>query len=303
MKKSIIQIFLFCILFFIYDKLFLLLENRNPETEIDKRLELLINGKINKDVIILGSSRGARDIIASQLESETGFSAYNLCYPGSNIEFHDFILHTLVEYNRIPKIILFVVDDYIELLPNEKSVFRSDRLYPLVKYPYIRNELITIGEKNELLSRLFVLHQLNLRNFELRKKRFSPLDTILTCGSMPISFQRNGRDWIFNSGERLYPAEKEMSDKLKAFNNCMHICKTLNIIVVIVFPPNFQAPSNSFKNRLIELSGDDAYQYIYNYNNSVYRNKDYYYDEEHLLRKGAVLFTTEVSDYLKLKFK
>jgi hypothetical protein len=39
-----------------------------------------MDGKINKDIIFNGSSRGARDIIASQIERETGQTAYNLSY-------------------------------------------------------------------------------------------------------------------------------------------------------------------------------------------------------------------------------
>ena len=78
--------FLFVMIFFIYDKLFIVVRTLSPVLEVDKRLELLINGGINKDIIILGSSRGARDIIAAQIENETGLSAFNLCYPGSNVE-------------------------------------------------------------------------------------------------------------------------------------------------------------------------------------------------------------------------
>ncbi len=213
------------VIFFIYDKLFFLVSWLSPGTEADKRLENVINGEINKEIVILGSSRGSRDLIANQIEQQTGYTTFNLCYPGSNIDFHEFLLRMLLKYNEHPKLILFVVDDYSQLLMDETILFRLDRMYPLIKYPCIREELVSRGEKNKYLSKLFIIHQLNIRNFDLRKKHFTPLDTILPCGSMPISFQRSGRRWIFNSGERKYPVDLEEFKKLSAFQNAIDLCK------------------------------------------------------------------------------
>jgi hypothetical protein len=298
MNRFIIRVLLFGLIFFVYDKLFIIVTIISPETEVDKRIELIVKGKINKDVIVLGSSRGARDIIASQIEDKTSLSAYNLCYPGANIEFHEFILQTLVKYNSPPGRVLFVVDDYSELIADETIIFRYDRLYPLVKYSWIKEELIKRGKINKNLSRFLILPQLNIRNLDLRKKKFSPLDTIFRCGSMPISFQREGRKWIFGTGERKYPKNEENEAKVDSFKKCIKICEQNNIRFTLIFPPNYQNISRSFVNRLKEISGNNVDLYIYNTENPVYRNKDYYYDESHLMRKGAILFTDEVINYL-----
>ena len=55
--------------------------------------------------------------------------------------------------------VILAVDDPSELEVNASIKFRLDRLYPLVKYPAIRNKLVAEGEKNELLSQLFIIHQ------------------------------------------------------------------------------------------------------------------------------------------------
>ena len=98
--------------------------NSSPSKEVDKRLEFVLKGKINKDIIILGSSKGSRDIIASQLESETNQTAYNLSYPGSNIEFHEFMLRTLVTFNNAPKMVILTVDNPIQFLNESLINFR-----------------------------------------------------------------------------------------------------------------------------------------------------------------------------------
>ncbi len=298
MIKFAAKLLLFAGVFLIYDKIFIIVANRSAEAEVDKRLEYLIKGEINKDIIIIGSSTGSRDIIAEQIEDSTGISTYNLCYPGSNVEFHEFILRTLVKFNEPPKIVLLVVDDNAELLDDKTITFRKDRLSPLVKYPFIRQELINRGDKDKFFSKFLILHQLNKANFDLRKKIFTPLDTIMNCGSMPISWQREGISWHYRTGERAYTADSELIDKIRAYKEIIKTCRSNNINLVIVFPPVYKTHSKSFENRIKELSNGKVYFYVYNTENPIYRNKDYFYDESHLIRKAAVVFTNELKLFL-----
>lgn len=305
MKKFAFKLLLFASLFLMYDKLFIIVANRSAEAEVDKSLEYLVKGEINKDIIMIGSSRGSRAIIAEQIEKKTGFSAYNLCYPGSTVEFHEFILRTLLKFNDPPKLIFFVIDDDIYFLHDEARtiIFRKDRLYPLVKYPYIREELINQGEKDKFLSKFLILHQLNKANFDIRKKRFTPIDTIMNCGSMPITWQKKGIDWQNGTDERVYTRDNEVAEKVDAYREIIKTCNLNNIELVIVFPPLHRTHSISFENRMRELSDDKVHFYIYNTENQIYRNKDYFHDRGHLMRKGAEIFTSELVDYLNDSFK
>ena len=298
MKPFLIKALLFGAAFFLFDKLFFVFEYYSPGTEVDKRLEFLINGQLNKDIFVIGSSRGARDIIAEEVGTATGQSVYNLSYPGSNVEFHEFVLRTLVKFNSKPKTVLLVVDEPSELSPGESIKFRLDRLYPLVKYEYINKELIDRGEKKAILSRLFVLNRINKSNFDLRKKRFNPLDTIFACGSMPVSFRNESKKWEFSHDTLSYPIEGELPAKLKAFNKILDICKSNHINLVLVFPPNSTKHSKLFENRLSILAGAHVYRYMYDTTNEIYKNKFFYYDESHLTRQGASIFTREISTFI-----
>lgn len=297
MRKFIIKLVIFGLVFFLFDKLFYFVIRYAPDKEIDKRLEYLITGRINKDVIICGSSRGARDIVASQLEDETGLSAYNISYPGSDIEFHEFLLKTLVKFNRSPKILVLAVDNESELLPAESITFRFDRLYPLVKYEYIAQELLARKEISQL-SRFFLLAKINRSTIDFRIEQFSLLDRIMSCGSMPISIQRAGIKWSYAACSN-YPVEKEMPVKVKSFKSIQTICKENNIDLILVFPPNFGCHNLSFENRLRELSNQETYFYVYDRRKEeIYRNKDYYYDPAHLRLSGARVFTSEISLFI-----
>jgi hypothetical protein len=301
MKKFLANILLFGTVFFAFDKLFIFVRDYSPETEADRRLEMLINGEINREIIVLGASRGARDVIAHQVERETGRSAYNLSYPGSDIEFHEFLLRTLIAFDRAPKTILLVVDDPSELLPSVSITYRLDRLYPLVKYPYIREELARRGEKNALLMKLFVLHQLSMGNFDLRKKSFSSLDTIRECGSMPVSFRREGRVMEWGTADTLYTEADEVAAKVSAFRKFVETCRQHSIDLVIVFPPNFKAQNNAFERRLETLAGDEAGRMSFDPRNPAYTDPQYFYDESHLTTEGAEIFTRDVSVFLRTR--
>lgn len=299
MRKFIINLTIFGLLFFVYDKLFIVFKEYSADKEIDKRLELVLNGKMNKDIIVLGSSRGANNIIAGKIEKELGKTAFNLSYPASDVTFHDFLLRALVKYNKPPKVLLLAIDDPLELLPTNTQVFRFERLYPIVKYDFINQELVDKGVKNKVVSELFVLHQINKSNLNLKQKKFSPEDTIMSCGSMPISFQRAGRKWIYENSNTTYSIFNEVSEKVNSFKNIINICQQHNIKLIIVTTPNYRNRNLLFEKRIQQLSAKQAIFYKFNTANPIYKNNKYFYDESHLNKKGAEIFSNELVLFLK----
>lgn len=298
MKKFLKNILIFGVIFFVLDKLLLVFIFISPEKEVDKRLELLVNGKINKEIVILGSSRGARNIIASEIEKKTGHTAYNLAYPGSDIEFHEFITRTLLKFNKPPKVILLSVDYPTAFLPDSILNFRLERLYPLVKYNYINDELVARDEKNKIMSNLFVLSRMNKSNLDIRQKQFTALDTLYADGSMPISFQKEGEDWTASTAIKRYDSSNELEVKINCFKKILKMCKEKNIKLIIVQPPLFDPMDREFSERLKQLTHNEIPFFGYNNQNPIYKNKDYYYDRTHLNRKGAMIFTDEIVNYL-----
>ncbi|WP_445454327.1 hypothetical protein [Flavobacterium sp. 25HG05S-40] len=297
MKKFLKNLLIFGLMFFVLDKIFIFFIAVSPDKEVDKRLELLINGKINKELVVLGSSRGARNIIASEIEKKTGHSAYNLAYPGSDIEFHEFIVRSLLKFNNAPKVILLSVDYPMALLPDSILNFRLDRMYPLVKYNYINDELIARGEKNIIASNLFALSRMNKTNFDIRQKKFTALDTLYADGSMPISFQKPNEDWTA-SKVTAYNQKKELQVKVASFQKIIALCQRKNIKLIIIQPPLFDEMDRAFKKRLQQLSHFKVPFLEYNTQNPVYKNKAYFYDKTHLNRKGALVFTDEIANYI-----
>lgn len=193
-----------------------------------------------------------------------------------------------------------MVDHPRELLHENTTYFRLDRLYPLIKYEYIRHELIKRGEKNAILSKLFVLNRMNISNFDLRRKEFTKLDSMLSCGSMPVSLHRNDIDWEFRIYDDVYESSSEVAEKVKAFNEIVRQCRDHNIKLVILFAPNYTTSIPSFENRIRELAGNDAFFMHYDDSKLVYRDTTYFYDKYHMRKNGAVEFTREILEFLNL---
>lgn len=301
MKSFLLKSLLFFVVFFVLEKSLLLIRNTAPERELDKRLEQILTGKINADIIVMGSSRGARDIIASSIADSLHTTAYNLSYPGSNILFHEYLLEKLLQFeNKKPKLIILAADDPAELSLDNTINFRFDRLYPLVKYEDVRKTLVEKGEKDKILSQLFVVHQLGLANFDFRKKHFDSQDTLLADGSMPISFRSNKFKPSFSNKYKTYDPAIEDSNKVKSLTHFLGLCKENNIRVLMALAPNFGNPTQGFKQRMEGYANPfNSDVMIYDTTNTIYKNEQYYFDAGHLTKSGAVVFTGEIIDYVK----
>ncbi|MFZ4582433.1 MAG: hypothetical protein ACOYM7_07265 [Paludibacter sp.] len=300
MKKFLFNLLIFVIAFLIFDKIFYVFIYIAPNRKTDTRLEQVIKGKINKDCIVIGSSRGARNIIANQLEKGIGQTCYNLSYLGSDIEFHEFLLRSLIKFNQKPKTVLLAIDDPFEFSPSESNKFRLEVLYPLVKYNYINDELIARGEKN-YLSKILCLSRVNKANFVFRKKQFTVLDSITECGSMPISFPRENRIYNYDSSNQIYLIENELKNKINAFMKFQDLCHSNGIKLYLIFSPNFKQYNFIFENRIRQLTNKDVGYFIYDLSNAKYKDKAYFFDEGHLQANGAILFTDEIIKFLNIE--
>lgn len=298
MKKFLYKGILFFLIFFLVEKSAYLIINKLPALEYDKRLELLIKGEINKELIVLGSSRGVTNVLAHQIEDQTGLTTFNLSYMGSNILFHEFILQTLLKYNSKPEKIIFVIDNPYEFIDVKSLTFRYDRMYPLSKYNYINDELINQKERN-LLSKVFCLARLTWTDFKIEQKEIPIENPMDSKGSMPYIRKTSKINLEYNTTSIDYSTLNESTNKLEAFKNIQKICSKNNIELIFVFSPDYQKFNDSFKNRFEKLLKPENRLLVYDTLNPVYKNSEYYYDASHLLKNGATIFTSEITDFLK----
>ncbi len=302
MKDFLRRLLLFAVGFFLLDKLLIPLRDHSPapEMEADRRLEYLFTGQIRADLLVLGSSRGARSVIARLLTDSLGMPAYNLAYPGSGLSFHVYVLEQALRHlSPRPHTVVLVLDDPMELFFDPHLAFRSDRLYPLVKYRPAREGLVVAGEKNAVLSRLLVSHQLTRQYLFPRRIPFNTLDTLLPCGSMPVRTQDPKWDRRYGPTEPPYDPARELAPKRRDLERFVGLCRQHNIRLVMAIPPNFNPPTRGFAERMQALAGPTATVFRYDTSRVPYRDPDFFYDQGHVNAAGAQLFTEELIGYLK----
>jgi hypothetical protein len=275
--------------------------NASPELEVDRRLELILDGKIQSDVLVFGSSRGARSVIAQRFQDSLGVSAYSLAYPGSDITFHEFLLRLTLQTkgNKKPKSVVLVVDDSDELRPSKSLKFRFDRMYPLVKHKAIRDEMVKRKEKKPVITELLVLHQMNKSNFLFKQRKFTKNDSIMPCGSMPISHQKKTFDKKYNTEIYTYSREDELIQKIKAFRQFKDHCKNNNIQLIVAIPPNFRKVTVGFIPRLEQVMDGYGTIFMYDENKPEYKNSDFFFDNTHLQTIGSEIYTGELVQYYR----
>lgn len=302
MRKFLVRLAIFAAVFFLLDKAFIFFRNAGPELEVDKRLEKVITGKIDADLLIFGSSRGARSVIASQLGDSLGMSAFNLSYPGSDITFHEFLLREILteKGNKRPKTVVLVVDDSDELQTAKHLKFRFDRMYPLTQYKVIRDEMVKRREKKYLVNELLVLHQVNKSNFLLEKQHFTKNDSLMDCGSMPIRHQKKAFDKQYKPQPYSYSREGELIQKIRALRAFAAMCKDNGIPLILAVTPNFRPLTKGFDKRMHDFVKDGTGTvFVFDEANPKYRDADYFFDNAHLRRNGAEVYTGELAEFCK----
>ena len=297
MKRFFKHIVVFTVLFVLVDQLFYVFIAHAPKKEYDQRLQQVLDGQMNKDVIILGSSRGANNIIAKQLEDSTGWSAYNLSYRGSNIEFQEFLLKTLLTCNQPPKYLLLVIDNESEFKTVSTLNFRYDRLFPLKNYAYINDYLISHHKQN-VLSKYLNLACVKRKDFSWSPKPVLPINVLTSHGSK-INALDSDSTLVYKEEIKPYDTLDEDIKKLNAFKSIQHMCDTNGIQLIYVFPTNFVAFNTNFYKRFKELDVDTNNVMIYDQKELKYQDYKYFRDGSHLNKFGAEVFTKELSEYIK----
>lgn len=299
MKHFLKYSLFFLLIFFIIDKGFYYFLDKAAKLEYDQRLEKLVNGEINKELIILGSSRGADNILAGDIERATKLKTYNLSYQGADITFQHFILKTLLKYNKPPKKIVLSIDNPFEFDIKESLIFRIDRLQPLSKYNYINDELI-YQNKHNLFSKIMCLSRLQKEQITFNSYRKTSIIPIDEYGSMPLKNKKNEEQLTFKNYKSVYLKTNESSEKLKAFKHIQGLCKDYDIELFYVFSPSLNSFNTSFFNRFMQEVQQRNRIILYDTLNPIYKNPEYFYDESHLNAKGAKIFTSELSNYINL---
>ncbi len=305
MKKSqLYKILIFVILLITIDRTFgFLVSKLALKYKHDNRLELVINNKLDKDVLIIGSSRALNGICPKTIEQITGFTCYNLGVSGTNIVFHETILDLVLNSKNIPKTIIYTVDDPASLYKfDDLVIYKQEELYPYVYNDFVNHIVSNRLEKENWVTSVSLSYRNNVnfmsaikylaRGHEVIAPEINNIDDF--GSNLMEGFQKGMEDMKYLEE---YPYSLTLEDNLYSSTllNIISKCKKNNIQLILAIPPVYYTPSTKFNKRIKQLANNQCI--VLDYSNEFTENK-MFYNYGHLNKNGAIKFSEFLSPYL-----
>lgn len=305
MKKIILKLAIFLALLLVLDRaIAAAISDAVIARQYDTRIEKIMEQEMNYSILVLGSSRAARNVRPDEITEITGLSMYNLGFPGADIDYNEDILRLVIEAGNKPKKILFVADDDFEVIEHPAINFRIDTFYPFLKYRAIADIICERGIKECLPTYISHTYTQNINlNEAIAYYREGPLqpdalNNIQSDGSIPIKIKSDDfAQMTYDSAERTYDKSKESPLLLDEFAKIIKLCDDNDIELIILFPPCYKKPTIGFKERIMELAGGNQ-RFLDFADTPEFRKKELYYDQNHLDAAGSLVFSKNLAKEL-----
>lgn len=271
----------------------------------------LYSSKINADLLIMGSSRAAFHISPRIIDSTLTLNSYNLGLSAWHFDMQYARFKMYLQHNRKPKYIIQNVDVYG--FSKRADVADSQQFLPYIQDTILQKTIR--GHKGE-----FDVYQRNiplLKYKNLQNLAFEGLFTFLNYPDLYDSTANykgyRGNDYVWNQDfERFkkrfpkgakYTFDKEVK---RQFNEFLAFCQHEKIKVFLVYAPEYFEVQPYYKNKseLINLCTESANKYKCHFldysKDSLCYNRQYFYNSQHLNKKGAELYSKELGVKVKL---
>ena len=270
----------------------------------------LYNSKIKADLLIMGSSRAEFHISPKILDSLLILNSYNLGLSAWHFDMQYARFRMYLQHNPKPKYIIHNVDIYG--FSKRVDVIDAPQFLPYIQDTIFQN--VTLGHKGA-----FDIYQKNIPLFKYKNQQKIAFEGFFNFVGLSNLYDTTtkykgycGNDYVWNkdfeSFKKRFPkGAKYKFDKevVRQFEEYLNFCKKENIKVVLVYAPEYFEVQPYYKNKsdLIKLCQEsvkkyDCYFLDYS-NNQLCYNRDYFYNSQHLNRKGAELFSLDLGKKVK----
>ena len=272
----------------------------------------ILNGEIDDDLLIYGSSRAWRHFDTNVIEKETGMQAYNFGVDGLAFDIQHLRHQLNLKYNKSPKIIIYSVD--INTLGGANGLYNDEQFFPYfysdplfnqytkkyVNFSFMDYNIPLMrysGEKKALTY--FVKEMINWPQKKMRIKGFAP-----HVGEWNTDYKkaREKRESYFKEIDK---------NNVKRFDGFLKEARANNISVILMYSPEHVLGQNLIENRedIVKVFDSLATKNkipFFDYSmGAMNENKDYFYNSLHLNAKGVStfnnLYIADLKSYIKSK--
>ncbi|MES3017972.1 MAG: hypothetical protein V4721_09345 [Bacteroidota bacterium] len=285
---------------------FLAKSNNYGEGEV-KVWEDIYTGNINSDLLIYGSSRAWVHINPQIIEDSLHMSSYNLGIDGHNFGLQYLRHKELIKNNKKPAYILLSLD--IFSLQNNTGLYNFQQFLPFLLwnkniyqytssykgftfYDYNVPMLRYLYNTSALLAALKSFT--NVRNTSVRNKGYMGMEYTWNLDLDNAKAQFNAYEVKFD------PALTRLLDQF------IQECNASNIKLILLYTPEYIEGQAFVKNRAEmilkykQLAEKYKLQFLDYSGDELSMQKDFFYNAQHLNKKGSEIFTNKLVKDLKL---
>jgi hypothetical protein len=264
----------------------------------------IVDGKINAEIVISGSSRALTHYDPRLIEERTGLTAFNIGLNGSQTDMQLARLKTYLRHNKKPLLVIHNLDVF-SFQTTHGEVYDPGQYIPYLSEPALYAELVHIDPdfwKAKLLP---------LYGYAVQDLRLSWILGVMGFfGWSPhedhfLGFKPRYSAWTeeFERFKAINPdgAHFEIErDGVKKMEELLRLCEEQGIKALLVYSPEYQEMQALTKNRAQVFAHFDRLRDqfgvpVWDYSGSpISALRQNFYNSEHLNADGAAAFSREV---------
>ncbi len=312
-KKLILMMFLvilsmYCLAFVVDHGL------RKSRNEYYATWNDLFNGNIKADLLILGSSRAEFHISPKIMDSTLHLDSYNLGLSAWHFDMQYARFKLYLAHNPKPKYIIQNVDVYG--FSKRADVVSREQFLPYINETILQET--TRGHKGE-----FDIYQQYIPLYKYKNQQALAWEGICNFVNQTALYDTTtkykgyrGNDYEWNKDferfKKRYPKGARYSfnkEILKQFNEFLAFCEKENIKVVLLYAPEYYEVQPLYKNKnqmmkMCEEASKRFHCYFLDYSkDTLCYQKKYFYNSQHLNKKGAEIFSKKLALDMKTLLK
>ncbi len=271
-----------------------------------------MQGRVNADIIISGSSRAANHFDPREIAGVTGLTAFNIGRNGTQTDVQLGVLRAYLEHNRKPRIIIQNLDAFTFVTTRE--------LYdPALYVPYIDDHEI-YQTMRKVDAELTKGRYIPLYDYAVEDMNFTwwlglkGLVGINPKNTIYLGFKPRDREWSdefarFRAGNPKGVAFPVQPEGVRVLEDLITLCHENGIQLVLVYSPEYDGMQRMTKNRAEIFAKFRELSKRYNIPFWDYSQWKYvddtsiFYNSQHMNSRGAEMFSSDFARQLAAYMK
>jgi hypothetical protein len=267
----------------------------------------IVQGRIDADVVVSGSSRAQTHYDPRPLSQALGRSVYNIGLNGSQTDMQLARLKTYLRHNRKPQMVIHNLDAF-SLQVTHGGVYDPVQYIPYLDEPDLYEALARLDPN------VWKARNLPLYGYAAQDLRFGWLAGLRDAvwqrpDGLLDGFRARHTPWTedFEHFLAANPDGVEVAveeEGVRRFEEMLKLCADLGIRLVLVYSPEYEPVQRMTRNRAQIFARYEALarrhgaQLIDFSNSPIARDKRYFYNSQHLNAEGAQAFSRALARQL-----